>query len=274
MRTDLNAIRLGIEGNVEGWIHFNRHTAFASAENLALVAPFPPRELMQNTSGLTDNRDFAAHGCDILAALNLASPRPLSTFEHILDFGVGVGRVARMFKGFHGRYTGVDVDARHVEWVSSSLDFARAVTSTPRRPLPFEAGQFDGVISISVFTHMTEADQFFYLSELARVTVPGALLFLTVHGERALTRAETEARIFAMLEVPRTAIDEARKALEGKGFHFILQNGHLTSNAYEYGITFISDRYVRDEWSRYFSVKAVRSGAIHDFQDIVVLEAR
>jgi hypothetical protein len=67
LQADLNAIRLGIEGDVEGWIHFNRHTAFASAENLALVAPFPPRELMQNTSGLTDNRDFAAHGCDILA---------------------------------------------------------------------------------------------------------------------------------------------------------------------------------------------------------------
>jgi hypothetical protein len=28
-----------------------------------------------------------------------------------------------------------------------------------------------------------------------------------------------------MLEVPRTAIDDARKALEGKGFHFILQDG-------------------------------------------------
>jgi hypothetical protein len=116
---------------------------------------------------------------------------------------------------------------------------------------------------------MTEGDQFFYLSELARVTLPGALLFLTVHGERALTRAETEA-----VEIPRTAVDEARKSIEGEGFHFVLQHGHLTSKAYEYGITFISDRYVRDEWSRYFSVKAVRSGAIHDFQDIVVLEAR
>lgn len=274
MQADLDAIRLGISGDIGAWIHFNRYTAFASPDNLALVAPFPPSELMRNTSGLTDNRDFAAHGCDILAALQLASPRPLSGFEHVLDFGVGVGRLARMFKGFHGRYTGVDVDARHVEWVSSSLDFASAVTSAPRRPLPFEARQFDCVISISVFTHMNEEDQFFYLSELARLAAPGTLLFLTVHGERTLRRAETEAKIFAMLDVPKTAISEARKAFGGKGYQFILQDGHLTSDAYEYGITFISDRYIRNEWSRFFYVKAIRPGAIHDFQDIVVLEAR
>jgi hypothetical protein len=105
-----------------------------------------------------------------------------------------------------------------------------------------------------------------------RVTVPRALLFPTVHGERALIHVETEAGIFAMLEVPPTAIDEVRKALEGKGYHFVLQDSHLTSNVYEYGITFISDRYVRDEWSHYLT-KGGRD-VLHDFQDIVVLEAR
>jgi SAM-dependent methyltransferase len=274
MRSDQDQISLGIMGDIDGWIDFNRHAAFDSPDSLKLVSPFPPPELMQNTSGLTDSRDFAAHGCDIVAALAQASPRPLSSFEHILDFGIGAGRVARMFKGFRGRYTGVDVDARHAAWISTALDHANALVSVPRLPLPFESGQFDCVISISVFTHMSEVDQFFYLSELARVTPSGAVLLLTVHGKRALVRAETEETIFAMLDVPRATIDQSRKVLGAKGFHFIRQNGHLTSDVYDYGITFISERYIRDEWSKYFDVKAVISGAIHDFQDIVVLEAR
>jgi SAM-dependent methyltransferase len=274
MRFDIERIRLGIMGDIDGWIDFNRHAAFDSSECLKLVSPFPPPELMQNTSGLTDSRDFAAHGCDIVAALKQASLRPLASFEHILDFGIGVGRVARMFKGFRGRYTGVDVDARHVAWISSTLDHASAFVSVPRFPLPFESRQFDCVISISVFTHMSEVDQFFYLSELARVTTPGAVLLLTVHGERAQVRAETEETIFAMLDVPRATVNQSRKILGAKGLHFIRQNGHLTSDAYDYGITFTSERYIRGEWSKYFDVTTVISGAIHDFQDIVVLEAR
>ena len=237
-----------------------------------MVSPFPPPELMRNTSGLTESRDFAAHGCDIVTALKQASPRPLSSFEHILDFGIGAGRVARMFKGLRGRYTGVDVDARHVAWIA--LDHANAVVSVPRLPLPFESGQFDCVISISVFTHMSEVDQFFYLSELARVTTSKAVLLLTVHGERALVRAETEETIFAMLDVPRATISQSRKILDEKGFNFIRQQGHLTSDDYDYGISFTSERYIRGNWSKYFDVKAVIGGAIHDFQDIVVLEAR
>lgn len=274
MGIDLDAIRKGISGDIEDWMVFNRHAAFESEENLALVAPFPPPELMRNTTGLIDPADFAAHGCDILKALSLASPRRLSDYEDIFDFGVGVGRVARMFKGFRGGYVGVDIDARHVGWVSSSLDHVSAVTTAPRQPLPFEGDRFDCVISISVFSHMNEADQCFYLSELARISRPDAKLLLTIHGERALQRAENEPGIFAMLDVPRAAIDETRAAFRSRGFNFIRQDGHLTSDAYEYGITFISEAYVRDQWSHYFTVEAVRSGAIHDFQDIVVLEAR
>lgn len=261
----------GMSGSLAEWLEFNLNTAFSNPAARQYIAAFPPVELMENTSGLTDERDFTAHGVAILTALQNASPIPLNTYKSVLDFGSGVGRVARMFKGFAGQYTGVDIDARHVEWMKSALPYVRANLSQPRKPLPFEDGVFDCVISISVFTHMNETDQDFYLSELRRVCRPGSYLFLTVHGSRALDRAISDQSIFDMLSVPRKAVVTAHRAMkEGPTFKFIRQDGHLTSGDYEYGITFISDSYVSLHWSKFFSIERVVSGAIHDFQDIVV----
>ena len=57
------------------------------------------------------------------------------------------------------------------------------------------------------------------------------------------------------------------------GVNFISGKRHLNSFLYPYGITFISDSYIKAEWTKYFEFKAVHHGAIHDFQDIVVLQA-
>ncbi|MDX2145686.1 MAG: class I SAM-dependent methyltransferase [Rhodospirillaceae bacterium] len=274
MAVDPQAIRQGIHSPIDDWLAFNRVDAFTARKNLAFVAPLPPRTLMQNTTGLTDGQAFAGHGCDILAALWQACPTPLNEFANLLDFGVGVGRLARMFKGFRGRYIGVDVDARHVQWVSSALDHVTAIATRPRHALPLVDGQFDLIISVSVFTHMNEADQFFYLSELKRVAKPGATLLLTVHGAHALRLGETQPHVFEMLTIPRQGLVDARAAFGGAGFQFILQHGHLTSRNYDYGITFISENYVRREWAKFFDVVGVRPGAIHGFQDIVVLKAK
>jgi SAM-dependent methyltransferase len=178
-----------------------------------------------------------------------------------------------MFKGFRGTYVGADIDHELLTWVSKGLPWVQTAATEPRKPLPFRNGQFDGVISISVFTHMNQADCLFYLRELHRVTRPGAYLFLTVHGSRALERAENETSVFEMLQIPASSLQEARAALDSDGVQFVRQDtGHLTTESYDYGITFTAEGYVRAEWARLFSVKDVRKGAIHDFQDIVVLK--
>lgn len=264
-----------VHSGLDVWLRFNRSAAFESEENLRKVAPFPPSELMYNSSGCTTNQAFAAHGTDIFAALSRSSPKPLANFDRWLDFGVGVGRLARMFKGFRGRYTGVDVDPRNIGWVSQHLPWVDAVQTQPREPLPLAAATFNAVSSVSVFTHMNEEDCAFYLSELKRVCLPGAYLFLTVCGETALVRAENEEKIRAMMAISPNELNKARKRLEsGKGFYFGIQNGHLTSRAYAYGNTFIGASYIMRRWSGHFRVVSLWAGGIHNFQDIVVLQRR
>lgn len=262
----------GIAGDFEAWLARNLlPPGQAGAED---IAPFPPAELMHNTTGLTEPAHFASHGVDFMRALARLSPVPLADIGDILDFGVGVGRLARLFRGCRGRYVGLDVDGRHIAWVAEYLDHVEALETQPRALLPLADNSFDAVVSISVFSHLSEADHLFYLGELARVVRPGALLFLSIHGARALRRALAEEPIFAMLAVPQEALAAARARFDAQGYAFIRQDGHLSSETYDYGITFISPDYVRRHWDARFEVVAIGDGALHDFQDVVVLRAR
>ena len=266
---------MGIRGSLDAWLRLNEVTAFESARARDWVAPFPPPALMHRTSALDNDQHLAAHGVAILGALAGVSQKPLRDYRDLLDFGIGAGRLARMFKGFQGRYVGADIDADNVAWIAGNLPWVQAVKTEPGRALPFADAGFDAVIGISVFTHMNEPNQFFYLDELRRVTRAGAMLFLTVSGTRVLERAETDSIIATMLALPQGGLAAARAAFDaGPGFCFLRQQGGLTSRRYEYGATFISEGYIAHNWSRYFEVQNIARGAIHDFQDIVVLRRR
>jgi SAM-dependent methyltransferase len=265
----------GIEGPFEEWLQFNTVTAFERAENLARVAPFAPTELMRETSGLERIEDFASHGAVFAHAIAATTGRPLASFRSWLDFGVGVGRLARMFKGFTGHYVGVDIDPRNVGWLREHLPWVQAIRTMPGRPLPFAAGRFDMIVSISVFSHLNEPEQAFYLAELNRVAGPDAHIAITVHGERALERAMGDRAVLELLGISPTDLERARVALEtGSGFHFVRQLGHLTTDDYDYGITFMARRWIDAVWSEWYTIVDVIPGAIHDFQDLVVLRRR
>jgi SAM-dependent methyltransferase len=289
---NLDKVSGGVNSDLEDWMDFNLTGAFTTPGGLDLMAPLPSVELIGWVSGLTQQHHFAKSGCDIFRALSLSSPKPLNQFTAVLDFGIGVGRLARLFKGFKGTYTGVDVDKRHIDWVQSALSsYVHAHTIKPRDYLPFNGSTFDCIISVSVFTHMNEADQMFYIKELARVAQPGATLMLTTHGERALARAEQEEEILGLMNVSRESINQTRALFATQGYNFIQQYDHFTpvekpksffkrllsgfkDSSYHYGITFISEEYIRRVWNQYFDVVRIDTAAIHDFQDIVVLKAR
>jgi hypothetical protein len=180
-----------------------------------------------------------------------------------------------MFKGFTGQYVGVDIDPRNISWLRGHLPWVQAIRTMPGRPLPSAAGRFDMIVSISVFSHINEAEQAFYLAELHRVARADAHIAITVHGERALERAIGDRAVLELLGISPTDLDRARVALtSGTGFHFVRQSGHLTTDEYDYGITFMARRWIDAVWSEWYTVVDVIPGGIHDFQDLVVLRRR
>jgi SAM-dependent methyltransferase len=284
---------LGCRLPADDWLWLNGRAIFDDPRLRPYVAPFPSKELMTNVSGLTNDRDFAAHGVEIFRALAQASPKPIADYRSILDFGCGCGRLARMFKGHPNRIVGCDIDKRHVNWVAGNLGYMTACLTSVNPPLPFGDNEFDAVFSISIFSHLTEKSQDDFLAELSRITSLDGYLFLTIHGARALERAKSEQMIRDMLWVDQQPFDKACAEFEQNRHAFILQQGHLTTvgpdgannrlnkskgtvieEPYQYGITFIPEQYIFTHWAKWFHVVEIRRGAIHDFQDIVVLRPR
>ena len=257
------------------WLDLNARLAFEDPSLRSRVAPLPPAHLIQDVAGTSSEIAFAQHGTHFFAALAKASPIPLDQYGSILDFGCGCARLGRMFLGHPGTVTGCDIDARHIDWINANLPYMRAVKTEPNQRLPFGDASFDAIISISVFTHITEVSQRLYLEELARVARPGATLFLSTHGERALARVLEDDRMFRNISVSRDSLTGAEDDMKHGRHSFIRQqHGHPTERTYDYGITFIPASYVRSTWSDYFDIQNIVSGAIHDWQDIVVCRKR
>jgi SAM-dependent methyltransferase len=267
-----DAAKAGISGPLSEWIAFNLGSALTSARAADHAAPFPPTDLMYHTTGLQQDRDFAQHGADILTALSAASPKPLNTFTSMLDFGVGVGRVARYYKGFSGRYVGADIDEPNLAWVAGHLPWVETVLTEPAAALPFDSAAFDGVVSISVFTHIDRETTEFYVDELYRLSRPGALLFLTLHGDQALDLALSDPEVGRLVGISADRLEQARIELAREGFHFAEQYTHLTRANYRYGTTFASRQGAEAIFGRRFKVVGFVPGAIHAFQDLIVLE--
>jgi SAM-dependent methyltransferase len=152
--------------------------------------PLPPPALRARVGLGSSRREFVDVGsraaASILSAFDEAAPGPADEADsrghwgRWLDFGCGCGRVARFLIDSRRiqRLSGVDVDRPAVSWCRRHLpgDFA---VSPERPPLAFEAGAFDVVCAVSVFTHMSESAQDAWVEELCRVLRDGGMLIAT-----------------------------------------------------------------------------------------------
>jgi SAM-dependent methyltransferase len=100
----------------------------------------------------------------------------------ILDFGCGVGRVARHWEGLDVGLHGCDVNRRMIEWCRRSLP-GRFDVNQLEPPLPYEDGTFGLAYAFSVFTHLPERLQHSWLQEFKRVLRPGGFLLFSTLGE-------------------------------------------------------------------------------------------
>jgi len=115
----------------------------------------------------------------------------------------------------------------------------------------------------SDLTHLREAMQMRWLDELARVTRPGAILLMTMHGETAIDFSR-----LAPADYRRTRERVAREGLVVSGTNSQL-DGHAEHEG-EYVNVYHSTDYVRRVWGRHFDVLHVLPGYILH-HDLVVM---
>jgi SAM-dependent methyltransferase len=149
-------------------------------------SPIPPGRLIFLVAGNRRPDWFVASGVSSARTIREAAERagrPMESCNAILDFGCGVGRIMRHFadlKGLHG----TDYNPDPIAWCRQHLSFADFQVNTLAGGLPYPSEKFDLVYSYSVFTHLGEELQHFWMKEMFRVLKPGGLLYLTLHGEK------------------------------------------------------------------------------------------
>jgi SAM-dependent methyltransferase len=188
--------------------------------------------------------------------------RPLASFDAILDWGCGAGRLTRYLTMLSPRVTGIDIDADNVALCESTLPSAHflAVGLMPPTPLP-DAG-FDLVLGLSVLTHLDERVQHAWLAELRRITRPGALLLLSVQGLAQM----------ALYGSPVELQQEAyRLGIRDGGVNPQLQ-AVISDEAY-YRDVMHSPDYILAVWARHFDVLDIIEGVAGN-QDVVLLRRR
>ncbi len=274
---------------LEKWSWLNRRGCFED-ENLAeFVAPFPPVRSMLKHEGIPTKELFARNGADIFEALHDASPRELGSFERILVVNCGLGRLLRMFRGCEATICACDFKAENVRWIRNSLPFVDSREFPANWKLPFEDGLFDAVIAVSYFTSLRPEAQLLLLSEIRRVASEDGLVFVSVHGRRALQRVEQEPELRKMLFIDESDVGKTAAKFEKNGAAFVSRGAGDNSKdklkrwiadllrrekgLFAPGSSFVSKSWVYEHWGRWFNVVDVREGAIHDFQDIVVLDS-
>ncbi len=164
---------------------------------------FPPAELLWATAPTTSYRIYltgkqAAEGFYQLAA------RYLPQVRRIYELGCGASSVLRhmpeVAEGLEA--FGSDYDPKLVDWCKANIPNVNVALNSLEPPLHYDDESFDFVYSRSVFTHLSSGLQKQWLAEQLRITRPGGLVLVTVHGDAykhrltAVERAEYEATGF------------------------------------------------------------------------------
>lgn len=193
--------------------------------------------------------------------------RDYADCQAILDWGCGCARVARFVTEFAPRkLTGIDIDPDNIQWCKKNIAEAEFARIDLDPPTPFANESFDLVYGISVFTHLSETDQDRWLTELQRITKPGAAVLMSIQGEIAFLRVDGDFQRFL--------------ALEKAGFHVYGRCPDLDDvlpgikESEYYKNVFHSRRYIYEHWSRYFEIADVIDAAFAGYQDLVVMRRR
>lgn len=247
--------------------------------------PLPPFRLRARVGVRGQNiRGFLESGREVATTISATVEelaRPLDSFQRVLDFGCGNGRVlshlalASEETEFHGS----DVDEEAIAWASRHFPRIHFGVNRYAPPMELPDGHFDLIYSISIFTHLNEHSQDAWLRELDRLLSPGGIALLTTNGDHVLdwfrhspgaveSTHDMSGRLArrGSLDVERFIFEPYRRSAWNQSDFIGVEDS--------YGLTFHSEGYVRDCWSDIFDVERHLPAAINAGQDLVVLSKR
>jgi SAM-dependent methyltransferase len=154
---------------------------------------FPPTHLLWVTSPSTSLRTYLT-GSEAARNYLAIARAHLPELQRVLEFGCGNACIIRHIPDLSPavRAYGSDYDPDLIRWCRANVPNVEFTLNSLEPPLDYPDGFFDFVYSRSVYTHLPADLQARWLAEQLRVTRPGGLILLTVHGDAYRHRVTTD----------------------------------------------------------------------------------
>jgi SAM-dependent methyltransferase len=232
--------------------------------------PVPPKELWEGY-GDTET-DYLSCGHQDMASmldnLRVVGESPQALLR-VLELGCAAGRMLRFYPYIEGKSEiwGVDIKAKHICWCQQHLSppFSFATTTTMPH-LPFEDNYFDLVYCGSVFTHISDLADAWFL-ELRRILRKGGYAYITIHDkhtiELLLTKYKDRKDYHFLIDMIRR-LDKETSVLSQDYAYFSIGSEPKTQVFYDVD-------YLVKKWSQLAKVLSVTPEA-HDYQTALLFQ--
>jgi SAM-dependent methyltransferase len=158
--------------------------------------PVPPSDLWVGYgSSAAEYLESGRQDVEKMRQILEQSGAPIDKAERILEFGCAAGRMIRWLSDLAPTHEiwGVDIWASGILWCKEHLGALHFATTTISPHLPFEDHYFDLAYAGSIFTHIEDLTDAWFL-ELRRILRPGGKLYFSIDDRRALAVFDGQGR--------------------------------------------------------------------------------
>jgi SAM-dependent methyltransferase len=190
----------------------------------------------------------------------------------VLDFGCGCGRIALPMFFEQGMLThACDIDASATAYLAGQLPSVDVRATPFKPPLPYDDNTFDVVYSVSIWTHLTAADQIEWLKEMRRIIKPGGYLMATTSSYKAIEHRRDNMKIATWQGVDANDLrKEGIMYRESPTLHTEADKW-FPGVTDSYGQTSNDPAYIINKWSDYFVLKRHLINDIANIQDMNIM---
>ena len=196
--------------------------------------------------------------------------------EKYLDLGCSSGSLLRVLNWFYPKafWFGCDPVGTSIDWATERLSGIDFSLSNQSPPLPHESNKFDGVISISVWSHHGSTACRNWFEEVHRVLKPGGWFLFTAHGPRSIYYYANSERYRSK------GLERWISIYEG-----LLQNYHVFeqvwmidddagNNANDWGNFYVKPEWIITNLAENFFPKLYYRGANQSNQDLYIFQKK
>ncbi|WP_170758808.1 class I SAM-dependent methyltransferase [Ruegeria lacuscaerulensis] len=184
----------------------------------------------------------------------------------VLEIGCAAGRLTRWWlpRAQDVEVWGVDLRADAITWCQQYLAPMNFITNTTHPHLPFEDNHFDLVYAGSVWTHIGDLADSWYL-ETRRILKPGGRAFITIFDDHSMETCMTKGEGDVVSEIQK--IDDSHGILS-KNYGMVVEGTSLQRTRVIH-----RTEYIRRKLEAWFEVREIVPEA-YGWQSALILRKR